>query len=69
MSSVLKIAMQAQDIPVQEASSDIWDKKYRLKAKDGRVIDRVLGKAIGPCPVSTRSDFKTSIDCRASGTT
>src|SRR5689334_9358493 len=39
MSSVLKIAMQAQDIPVQEASSDIWDKKYRLKAKDGRVID------------------------------
>jgi ribonucleoside-diphosphate reductase alpha chain len=26
-------------IPFQSASMDIWDKKYRLKAKDGRVID------------------------------
>ena len=28
------------DVPVQPASLDIWDKKYRLKAKDGTVIDR-----------------------------
>ncbi|CAK0756498.1 Vitamin B12-dependent ribonucleotide reductase [Gammaproteobacteria bacterium] len=28
------------DIPFQNASMDIWDKKYRLKAKDGTVIDR-----------------------------
>ncbi len=27
------------EIPIQPASEDIWDKKYRLKAKDGRVID------------------------------
>ncbi|MCP1677038.1 ribonucleoside-diphosphate reductase alpha chain [Natronocella acetinitrilica] len=27
------------EIPIQSASVDIWDKKYRLKAKDGRVID------------------------------
>lgn len=27
------------DIALQPASFDIWDKKYRLKAKDGRVID------------------------------
>ena len=27
------------DIQFQEASVDIWDKKYRLKAKDGAVID------------------------------
>ncbi|HMW43555.1 MAG TPA: adenosylcobalamin-dependent ribonucleoside-diphosphate reductase, partial [Plasticicumulans sp.] len=27
------------DIDLQPASFDIWDKKYRLKAKDGRVID------------------------------
>ncbi|MDX1605295.1 MAG: hypothetical protein R3202_03825, partial [Candidatus Competibacterales bacterium] len=27
------------EIPLQPASVDIWDKKYRLKAKDGRPID------------------------------
>ncbi len=27
------------DIPLQDASLDIWDKKYRLKRKDGSVID------------------------------
>lgn len=30
------------DIPLQPASYDIWDKKYRLKAKDGRVIDETV---------------------------
>jgi len=29
----------AADIPFQDASLDIWDKKYRLKAKDGTIID------------------------------
>jgi ribonucleoside-diphosphate reductase alpha chain len=28
------------DIPMQPASLDIWDKKYRLKTKDGQIIDR-----------------------------
>ncbi|MCP5424508.1 MAG: adenosylcobalamin-dependent ribonucleoside-diphosphate reductase [Gammaproteobacteria bacterium] len=28
-----------EDISLQPASYDIWDKKYRLKAKDGRAID------------------------------
>jgi len=43
MSSVLKVAMPADSvIPVQEASQDIWDKKYRLKAKDGTVIDATV---------------------------
>ncbi len=28
-----------QDIPDQEASVDIWDKKYRLKTKDGDDVD------------------------------
>ncbi len=31
---------QVADIPLQEASMDIWDKKYRLKSKDGRIIDQ-----------------------------
>ena len=40
MSTAVKIVpQQVTDIPVQEASQDIWDKKYRLKAKDGTVID------------------------------
>ncbi|NOZ53324.1 MAG: ribonucleoside-diphosphate reductase, adenosylcobalamin-dependent, partial [Gammaproteobacteria bacterium] len=28
-----------EDIPFQPASADIWDKKYRLKRKDGQAID------------------------------
>ena len=28
-----------QDIPMQPASTDIWDKKYRLKTKQGQALD------------------------------
>ena len=35
-------ASHSADVPVQPASLDIWDKKYRLKAKDGTVIDRTV---------------------------
>ncbi len=31
-----------QDTPFQEASLDIWDKKYRLKSKNGAAIDDTL---------------------------
>ena len=48
-----------KEIPIQAASADIWDKKYRLKTKTGRVIDetvddtfkrvaRALAEAQGP---------------------
>src|SRR6202044_1264249 len=43
MNTVVKI--QPNDvgsIPYQEASYDIWDKKYRLVAKDGSPIDRSM---------------------------
>jgi ribonucleoside-diphosphate reductase alpha chain len=30
------------EIPYQDASLDIWDKKYRLKTKDDQIIDRDL---------------------------
>jgi ribonucleoside-diphosphate reductase alpha chain len=43
MNTVVKI--QPKDvgsIPYQEASYDIWDKKYRLVAKDGSPIDRTM---------------------------
>ena len=30
------------DIPFQSASTDIWDKKYRLKTKNGSIIDQEI---------------------------
>jgi len=43
MNTVVKIDPKDIDaIPFQEASLDIWDKKYRLTAKDGTPIDRSM---------------------------
>jgi ribonucleoside-diphosphate reductase alpha chain len=43
MSTAVKIEPRdARSIPFQEASLDIWDKKYRLAAKDGTPIDRTM---------------------------
>jgi ribonucleoside-diphosphate reductase alpha chain len=43
MNTVVKIEPKDIDaIPFQEASLDIWDKKYRLSAKDGTPIDRTM---------------------------
>jgi ribonucleoside-diphosphate reductase alpha chain len=36
------VSVKVSDIPYQPASLDIWDKKYRLKAKNGDVIDADL---------------------------
>ena len=32
----------AADVPMQPASWDIWDQKYRLKAKDGQAMDEAI---------------------------
>jgi ribonucleoside-diphosphate reductase alpha chain len=43
MNTVVKIEPKDIDaIPFQEASLDIWDKKYRLSAKDGTPIDKTM---------------------------
>jgi ribonucleoside-diphosphate reductase alpha chain len=43
VSTAYKIEARGVDqIPFQEASKDIWDKKYRLTAKDGTAIDRSM---------------------------
>jgi ribonucleoside-diphosphate reductase alpha chain len=43
MNTVVKIEPKDLDaIPFQEASLDIWDKKYRLTAKDGSPIDKTM---------------------------
>lgn len=35
----VKSGTQEQEIPMQPASQDIWDKKYRLKTKSGQAVD------------------------------
>nr|VFJ88779.1 MAG: ribonucleoside-diphosphate reductase class II [Candidatus Kentron sp. LFY] len=35
-------AIKAADIPLQEASRDIWDTKYRLKRKGGEIVDKTV---------------------------
>jgi ribonucleoside-diphosphate reductase alpha chain len=43
VSTAYKIEPRGVDqIPFQEASVDIWDKKYRLTAKDGTPVDRSM---------------------------
>ncbi|HVN46458.1 MAG TPA: adenosylcobalamin-dependent ribonucleoside-diphosphate reductase [Steroidobacteraceae bacterium] len=43
MNTVVKIEHKdIESIPFQEASLDIWDKKYRLTAKDGTPIDKTM---------------------------
>jgi ribonucleoside-diphosphate reductase alpha chain len=43
MNTVVKIEPKDVDaIPFQEASLDIWDKKYRLTAKDGMPVDKTM---------------------------
>ena len=43
MNSVVKLDHKDVDaIPFQEASLDIWDKKYRLSAKDGTPVDKTM---------------------------
>jgi ribonucleoside-diphosphate reductase alpha chain len=43
MNTVVKIQPKdVSSIPYQEASIDIWDKKYRLTAKDGSPIDKSM---------------------------
>ncbi len=45
MNTVVKIEPKDIDaVPFQEASLDIWDKKYRLSAKDGTPIDKIDGR-------------------------
>jgi len=42
MSTAYKMEPDSGAIPFQEASLDIWDKKYRLTAKDGTPVDHSM---------------------------
>ena len=39
---VKPISIDSKEIAMQEASLDIWDKKYRLKSKTGEIIDQSI---------------------------
>ena len=44
-------AAKAAEIGQQPASIDIWDKKYRLKSKDGQVLDEDIDRHLPEgCP-------------------
>ena len=50
MTTALKMAPNSvHDIPFQPASLDIWDNKYRLKAKDGSQYE-VSSDLVAPAP-------------------
>ena len=36
------VATSVADIPLQAASQDIWETKYRLKTKDGAAVDETI---------------------------
>ncbi len=38
----MKAKAKSAEIPFQEASLDIWDKKYRLKSRSGEIIDQTI---------------------------
>ncbi len=38
----MKAKAKSAEIPFQEASLDIWDKKYRLKSRSGEIIDHSI---------------------------
>ena len=43
MNSVIKLQSPSlADLPLQPASVDIWDKKYRLKSKSGDIVDQTV---------------------------
>ncbi|MBI5450877.1 MAG: adenosylcobalamin-dependent ribonucleoside-diphosphate reductase [Gammaproteobacteria bacterium] len=51
-------------IPYQPASQDIWDKKYRLKSKDGQTIDHSMEDTYRRV-ARALSDVETSVEKRA----
>ena len=53
------IALPAERIPLQDASLDIWDKKYRLKSGDDQLIDQTIDdtyKRVARALADTESD-------------
>ncbi len=42
MSATLNHSPTEPEVPVQRAAQEIWDKKYRLKAKDGSIVDETM---------------------------
>ena len=59
MNTVMKLEPKDIDaVPFQEASLDIWDKKYRLTAKDGTPIDKTMDDGLSRHLVFARTFSK-----------
>ena len=52
MSTAYKLEPSDGAVPFQEASLDIWDKKYRLTGKDGAPIDQTMDDTYGRVAVA-----------------
>ncbi len=57
------ISDNAPNIKLQPASLDIWDKKYRLKSKDGECIDETIDDTYKRV-ARALADVETSLDAR-----
>jgi len=42
LASIESLRHDVEEIPFQEASTDIWNTKYRLKKKDGSIVDETI---------------------------
>jgi len=42
LASIESLRQDVEEIPFQEASTDIWNTKYRLKKKDGSIVDATI---------------------------
>ncbi len=62
MTAQLKpVQNEVGQIPLQDPSLDIWDKKYRLKAKDGSNVDKDLGDTYSRVARAI-ADVETSVE-------
>ena len=74
MNSVVKlVAKDVDSIPFQEASLDIWDKKYRLVSKSGQPIDQTMDEtyqrvARALAGAQEHKPATSTINCTVSGT-
>ena len=68
MSTAVRIEHKdVEEIPFQEASLDIWDRKHRLTAKDGTPIDETMDDTLARVAKTLADVEEPSGDDRDSG--
>ena len=59
-----QIARAVTEVPLQPASLDIWDKKYRLKTKQGEPVDATVDDTWSRV-ARALADVETTLELRA----